>query len=329
MPQYVIKCNNCQGDDHRALAKVRGNRGNDFISRYHNVVICKNCGLVFLNPQHDEEDYAKYYARFNTGKIDLNQEIKEISPERRRTSGRAKLKDFLIDNIDEPSLANPPRLLDVGCGKGIFLHHLKDSNFILEGLEPGKMGARFARERFGFKINECMLSDHNLPEESFDVVTALAMIEHVNDPLKTLKTLWKLLKPGGYVLLTTPNFKQMALTRGVENYFKFVHTFYYTDVTLSSLMKQAGFKIVKIWYKDPILKDSPVFGTVRQAGGLLAIIGRKIDSMEKAGPMKEDVSDLIAEFNKAKKRDRWYSLVNKLSRYYCAGKNIIKNFYKK
>ena len=65
MTQHKIKCNNCQSNNYKCLIRVKNNKSAEFIAPFSDVVICKDCGLVFLNPQHDEKDYLKYYQKFN------------------------------------------------------------------------------------------------------------------------------------------------------------------------------------------------------------------------------------------------------------------------
>jgi hypothetical protein len=113
MEQRYIDCANCASKDHKELVKVRGNRGVDFIAQEHHVVVCQNCGLVFINPQHDDRDYDRFYKIFNYKK-----EKKAISREEilaRYTFKKIPLK-FLVDFMQSGHfLETRPRILREWC----------------------------------------------------------------------------------------------------------------------------------------------------------------------------------------------------------------------
>jgi len=281
MARHLIPCNNCGGTRHQRLLTARGNRGVSFISKSHPVVICSECGLVFLNPQHDEEDYKRFYSDLNVTAIDTKSVLRQVAHD----PGREEVRDFLFRVLRNEGAASSGRLLDIGCGYGVFLSLLKHTGWKLEGLEPGSVSVAFARRELGLEVHEWVLNDNTLPRESFDVVTMLAVIEHVNDPLATIKKIAELIRPGGYLLLTTPSIKQQVLSRGIGNYYKFVHTYYFSETTLSSIMKQAGFEITATHIKKP--------ATDRDVG-VLFVIGKKTGVAASYG--KDDVGELKALF---------------------------------
>ena len=115
----------------------------------------------------------------------------------------------------------------------------------------------------------------------------------------------KLLKREGYLLISTPDYQQMNLKRGVKRYFKLVHTYYFTKITLSSLIQQAGFKIIKTQKTKSWGKKT----------GSLNIIARKIKNNKNIVPLRDNAEDLIKEFQKAKRRYFFSYLVFKLGDY--------------
>ena len=201
--------------------------------------------------------------------------------------------------------------MDIGCGHWTFLYFFKDENFELFGLEPGKGAVEFGRQ-LGLNIIQGTLEEVNFPENNFDIIISLATIEHVNDPLGVLKKMQKLLKPGGYLLLTTPDFREMVLRRGIGNFFKFVHTFYYTGKTLSSLLKQAGFDVLKTWSAPADIAKSTLFNPMKCKSGLLHIFARKNDTQKNVAPEKDNPQGLIELFKRIKKRDRIYYFAGKI-----------------
>lgn len=309
MGQKIISCNNCGSDNHKLLVEIRGNRGADFIAKKHKVVICENCGLVFLNPQHEVVDYEKFYSQ----QLASSAKIKNLDKFKKnyRQSGNYYLKEFLLKNIDEENLSARPKLLDIGCGHGVFLYFLKEDNFELYGLEPGNGAVEFGRQ-LGLNITQGTLEEADLPENNFDIIVSLATIEHVNDPLNVLKKIQSLLRPGGYLLLTTPDFREMVLRRGMGNFFKFVHTFYFTEKTMSGLLKQAGFDVLNVWSKPADIKKSTLLDPMNCKSGLLHIFAKKNNSAENILPKKDSPQELIELFAKIKKRDYIYSIASRI-----------------
>ena len=135
----------------------------------------------------------------------------------------------------------------------------------------------------------------------------MAVIEHLTDPLTALKEMRRLLKPDGILFMNTPDLKGMVLRKGVDRYFKFVHTYYYTNVTLSSLIQLAGFEIVKTWQLPPILKYSTLFHPTNFKEGELNIIAKRKELDSTPSPLKENVDEIFRIFEDARRRDERFS----------------------
>lgn len=321
MTRTIISCNNCESSNYSLYAVGRGNRRTSFIEKKHPAVICKECGLIFLNPQHSPKDYATYYSGLNVKAFDEKQ-ILEVM--KNPTNTRTEIRDFLLKHIDILEFSGKPKLLDVGCGKGIFLHLMRQEGFDVEGLDPGSAETDFIERELDIRVHNGIFNDHTIPDESYDVVSAMGVVEHVNDPKEFLDVLWKLLKPGGYLLLTTPSVWHMDLRHGPESYFKFVHTYYYSVKTLASLMRQEGFDIVADWIKEPVYTKSFLFGEVsKSGGGAIAIIGKKRAKDEGIEPAGDDVEGLKQALKHAKRKFRLQYSVDRITRYTKAIKNIL------
>ncbi len=101
------------------------------------------------------------------------------------------------------------RFLDVGCGGGFLVETARDHGWTAEGTEVSRAAAEFGRSR-GVTIHAGILSDAKLPESAFDVVTMMEVIEHVPDPVALLRECAELLRPGGALYLTTPNWSSLS-----------------------------------------------------------------------------------------------------------------------
>lgn len=97
------------------------------------------------------------------------------------------------------------RVLDVGCGAGGALSALAEAgDWEVFGLELDAEAAREATRR-GFKVQQGDLVDSDFEPGSFDLIRMGHVIEHVRDPLATLRRAWELLRPGGILFGETPN----------------------------------------------------------------------------------------------------------------------------
>lgn len=96
------------------------------------------------------------------------------------------------------------RLLDVGCGNGAFLRLASHIGWQAQGLEPDPTAAAAARST-GLQIEEGHLPDTGLPSGYFEAVTLSHVIEHLHDPGRSLRELYRILAPGGRLWIATPN----------------------------------------------------------------------------------------------------------------------------
>lgn len=102
------------------------------------------------------------------------------------------------------------RLLDVGCGNGSFLAFMKGLGWDVQGVEPDPEAAEMARSRLQAKVLTGTLENAQLPSDYFDAVTLAHVVEHVHDPVTLLKECRRVLKPGGMVVVRTPNLASLG-----------------------------------------------------------------------------------------------------------------------
>jgi ubiquinone/menaquinone biosynthesis C-methylase UbiE len=97
-------------------------------------------------------------------------------------------------------------------------------------------------------VRETSLEESRFPESSFDLVLASHLIEHLNDPTSFVREVYRVLAPGGYFLVTTPNIAgfQARLFRGRWRSAIFDHLYLFSTKTLSALLRQTGFIVERI-----------------------------------------------------------------------------------
>lgn len=208
------------------------------------VVKCKNCGLVYTNPQPDrkliDEHYQeKYYKEW----IEKQME-KRIPMWKKRLKALNKYK-------------KKGRLLDVGSGIGTFLKLARKEGFKVCGTEISEFASKYVKNNLKIDIFRGDLEEAHFPHESFDVVTMWHTLEHLPNPKATLEEIHRILKKGGLLVVAVPNLNNFTtqilylLAKGKKlmlfsNQAKEWHLYHFSCQTLSYILKKTGFEIIKI-----------------------------------------------------------------------------------
>jgi 2-polyprenyl-6-hydroxyphenyl methylase/3-demethylubiquinone-9 3-methyltransferase len=146
-----------------------------------------------------------------------------------------------------PSLGNG-RALDVGCGVGEFTLILKGLGYAVEAVDGNEEQMKTVCS-LGFRGETANL-ENGLPytDRSFSLVTCLEVIEHVSLAEQLLEHIQRVLRPGGYLLLSTPNFaflnNRLHYILGAQPLNEGVHLRFFTKRALESLLNRAAFEIV-------------------------------------------------------------------------------------
>jgi SAM-dependent methyltransferase len=159
--------------------------------------------------------------------------------------GRRKIIASFVEDICRRVTARRPRILDVGCGTGANLLMLSKYGDA-EGVDVSEDALTFCRER-GLE-NVKLGAAEQLPYDdgTFDLVTALDVVEHLDDDLAGLREMRRVLRPGGRVLLFVPTFMFLwGLQDDVSN-----HRRRYRLPELRRVLEQAGFEIERTTYAN-------------------------------------------------------------------------------
>lgn len=255
------------------------------------IVTCKVCGLCYLNPQPTQEMYAEYYRTYGRKSRSVGALIKE----------KQHQKEYI--DLFSTYLNKSSKILDVGCGKAILLSFLKERGYEnLFGIELSRDEIQFAKEVFGLDLDIEYSAIEDYKKTGFDLVILVAMIEHYKDPRASLLAVREVLKDGGLIFISTPNVKEMILRKGVSGYFKFVHTYYFSMLTLKSIVQQAGFEILEEKITVPERSRSFLFPR-HYADSNLLLLARKVD---RPGPpliLKDGYREILNIFKRSKRRD--------------------------
>lgn len=145
-----------------------------------------------------------------------------------------------FDFADAGKLPADGKVLEIGCFDGSFLSLFEGRK--LMGCEPNPMG-RVAIERYGVDVVPQYFSAADFKKSSIDLVIMRHLIEHLQEPLEVLEDCWKIIKPGGRLLIETPNIEH-TLTQHVVGNFYHQHLHYFSRESLPLVLRRAGFEIV-------------------------------------------------------------------------------------
>ncbi|MCL5884011.1 MAG: class I SAM-dependent methyltransferase [Deltaproteobacteria bacterium] len=227
----------------------------------------RGCGLHWLDPMPTEKDIGKAYAKYYTHEDVSAGSGPVVGPAARwafkaikpllklvvRLAGLRRLeRDWgrrAVDLfIDDP--APGARLIDVGCGNGDFLAHMRERGWSVEGAEVDPKAVVNARARHDIEVHLGSLAELGLPADTFDAVTMNHVIEHVHEPLALVSECLRVIKPGGRLVLVTPNSESLGHRRFRQNWRGLEpprHLHIFSADALGSLVVRAGFSSFETW----------------------------------------------------------------------------------
>jgi len=206
------------------------------------LVRCRRCGLGYLSPQPSDEALARLYTDdYYTKPIDPG------GPS--YLENRAGLERFFDGQLRRiERLVRLGRLLDVGAGLGYFLNAAIRRGWSGAGLETSEFAAAYAQREFALDVRQQTLVDAALPGGAFDLVVMRDVLEHTRDPRAVLRRACFVLRSGGVLALSMPNFASLNPRLGGlawRHLRPAQHLWHFTPECLARLLRECGFEVAE------------------------------------------------------------------------------------
>lgn len=220
----AVPCNLCGTTTSRPFTRRQG----------FNVVACDACGLVYVNPRVPLERITEHYNGNESSRIQYYLDAE--------AADRRSFAEVLARA--EALLGAPGDLLDVGPNVGTCLELARERGWRGRGIELNADAARHCRDVRRLDVVTGTLEDAPFPAASFDGILMGDVIEHLPDPQDALRRVASLLRPGGVVLVSTPDIGRWA-ARALQVK-PLEHLYYYSRETMGRALGQAGLEVVEI-----------------------------------------------------------------------------------
>jgi len=207
------------------------------------IVVCGQCGMGMTqnvpSAAHIGEFYKSenYISHSDTKKGLINRLYHQVR------ILMLKRKQKLVERMTVGKRGN---LLDIGCGTGYFISHMKEQGWKVQGTEPDPDARRIAASQLGQEIPDSA-GLFDLPERSFDVITMWHVLEHVYELDDYLRQISFLIREGGSFIVAVPNYTCYDARRYQENWAAYDvprHLWHFSPNSITQLVENYGFQLI-------------------------------------------------------------------------------------
>lgn len=241
-PLEHVRCNLCGRDDPQLQHVISG----------FQIVRCRNCSLIYVNPRLSKEQTHQLYthSEYFQNKSFYGPDGSAVYGYGEYLSQRQEIErsfEKIIHHLAR--FQSPGNLFEVGCGPGYLLNVARRHGWRVAGTEVSPYACRYAQEELGLNVSSQPLEEGTFSANSFDAGVMLDVVEHLHDPLSSLQAMHRLLKPGGVLVIGTPNAGSWVARilgprwedmRRVKE-----HLYLFSDRTLGAMLEKSGFRVGK------------------------------------------------------------------------------------
>lgn len=208
------------------------------------VVICKICGLTYINPRMTQDSYNRFYDG-EYRKLYIGVE----SPAKLYFYARYKKADKILNFIKSTNPAlefKSLNVLEIGCADGGILYYFKDQGHNVKGVDLGSEYLKFGRDNYNLDLIHGSLKD--IPQDfTPDIIIYSHVLEHILNLDSELKQLKEKCTEKTLIYIEVPGIKNLHKIYKMDSllYFQNAHTYHFSLTTLTNLFIKNGFRLIK------------------------------------------------------------------------------------
>jgi len=240
-----VHCRLC-GESSNSKLVYRNKEGVGF---YH----CENCGLMYASPRFTEESMLRISE--NEAFTDLSMFDRWSYDEWKKDRSRSYNLSFQKVLLLKRYLPAGSRILDLGCGTGLFVLESIKNNFLCEGIDPSLRLTYISREILKVPIATMQIEEFN-PPYRFKGIVVWDVLEHLYGPVRVVKRCADLLEPEGFLFVQVPHYR--GLSNSLKTFFCRIgvkksgfkhfgfpwHVYSFDKRSLTNLMKISGLRVI-------------------------------------------------------------------------------------
>lgn len=204
---------------------------------------CQNCGFVFRFPKFSSKQIQEMY---DSKQLLENTYFSGLKKNYDQKNPAVLMYQRELKKID--GKIKKDKVLDIGCAYGAFLDIARNKGFEPYGVEISEKSSLYAKNNFNLNVFTGTLEQAKYPSNNFSLVTLWDVLEHLPEPIDTLKEIYRILEKNGMVLILTINSdsligKMANLTEKTKGFlYDYQHLNFYSEKTLKESLKKAGFQ---------------------------------------------------------------------------------------
>ena len=211
---------------------------------------CTNCTLRFTQNMADQTMIGKYYQSEDYISHSDTKEGLVNSLYHSIRKFTLYLKKSLVQNQTKMKSG---KILDIGCGTGAFLNTMKESGWVITGLEPDETASKKAKSLYNIQT-QSPTTLFELSEKQFDAITMWHVLEHVHQLEQYMLQLRKILKDDGTLFIAVPNYTSFDASYYKEFWAAYDvprHLYHFSPKSMDVLVEKFGMKVKtvrRMWF---------------------------------------------------------------------------------
>lgn len=240
------------------------------------VVRCTSCGIARTLPRPRPDSVSQFYQDDYGPYVGTRSTSEKIQSQ--QTLLRRSIRKLFRFNTQATPNCPPGRLLDIGCASGKYLLEMANRGWEISGIEPSPSASAYARSQ-GIPVHTGTPDDAPPPDTPYDLITAWMVIEHLYNPVGTLKRLHEWTKPDGWLAFSVPNISSLDFTIFKDAGYAVqdpTHIHHFDPPSIRRLLKHTGWTPVKIIHQRTLANYIGSLGIVLSAHDRTRGIGQKL-----------------------------------------------------